>query len=93
MTTSRRSETSRLTYAWLATCALTIGSALVAANDRRRDVANVAVGLVVLGFAAAKAWLLLQEFMEVRLAPRWLRLFAVVWLSGLTTAIVVLYLQ
>ena len=88
-----RSETSRITYVWLATCVLTIASAVVAATRGASQTANVGVSLAVLGIGAAKARLIMREFMEVRTAPPWLRLFTDVWLFGLLATIVVLYLQ
>ena len=88
------SERARITYAWGAACALTVVSAIVAtvAGADHRS-ANVVVSLLVLGMGAGKAWLILEEFMEVRTAPSWLQLTARTWLVGLLAAIVVLYLQ
>ena len=90
----RVSPDRRITAVWLIACILTVVSAIVATlaeGDHRT--ANVAVTLVVLGMGALKAHLILDEFMEIRTAPRWLRLLARLWLVGLLTAIVVLYLQ
>jgi hypothetical protein len=83
----------RLIAVWLVACALTLASALIVATTGDGPGANAALTFVVLGFGAAKVWLILEEFMEVRAGPTWLRLVANLWLVGLLVAIVVLYLQ
>ena len=89
-----RTADGRITAAWLIACVLTVASAVTATvAEGDHGGANVVVTLVVLGMGAAKAWLILDEFMEVRTAPPWLRLLARVWLIGLLAALVVLYLQ
>ena len=88
------SQRARITYVWVGASALAVVSAVVATvatTDHRSG--NVAVSLVVLGMGAAKAWLILEEFMEVRTAPSWLQLTARLWLVGLLAVIIVLYLQ
>jgi preprotein translocase subunit SecG len=49
--------------------------------------------LAVLAFGAIKARLIVQEFMEVRTAPRWLRRLTDAWLAGLFITVLVLYLS
>ena len=84
----------RITVVWLIACGLTVASAIVAAvAEGDHHGANAVASLVVLGMGAAKAWLILEEFMEVRTSPPWLRLIARSWLVSLLVAIVILYLQ
>lgn len=84
----------RITVVWLIACALTVLSAIVAFVAEEADRGgNAAASVIVLGMGAAKAWLILDEFMEVRTSPPWLRLMARSWLAALMVAIVVLYLQ
>jgi hypothetical protein len=90
----RAPENARITTVWIATCALTGLSALVAWLSRgNQNTASTGISLVVLAIGGVKARLILQEFMEVRTAPAWLRLLSEVWLFGLLAAIVILYLQ
>jgi len=90
MITNRRSDTGRLTSVWLALCGLTVVSAVAAAafDDGRH---NVTVGLVVLLIGACKARLVLQEFMELRHAPRWLGRLTDAWLLGVVAFVAVMH--
>lgn len=89
-----RTATRRITVAWLAACLLTVVSALVATvTDSGEHRASTLVSVLVLGLGAAKAWLILEEFMEIRVAPTWLQAVARGWLAVLVLGIVVLYLQ
>jgi lysylphosphatidylglycerol synthetase-like protein (DUF2156 family) len=89
-----RTADRRITAAWLAACALTVTSAVVATvTDSAEHEASTLVSILVLGLGAAKAWLILDEFMEIRVAPTWLRAAARGWLAVLVVGIVVLYLQ
>ena len=90
MTTDRRSTTGRLTSVWLSLCGLTVVSAAAAAvfDDGHHD---VAVGLVVLLIGAGKARLVLQEFMELRHAPRWLGRVTDLWLGGVVAFVAVMH--
>jgi heme/copper-type cytochrome/quinol oxidase subunit 4 len=91
---TERTAARRITVAWLAACVLTVVSALVATvTDSAEHRASTLVSVLVLGLGAAKAWLILDEFMEIRTAPTWLRLAARGWLAVLVAGIVVLYLQ
>ena len=42
---------------------------------------------------AVKSRLIIRHFMEVRTAPRWLKVFTDVWLAALVATIAALYLQ
>jgi hypothetical protein len=85
-------DTKRITYVWIALTAVTIVTWLLghAENGYGRN-ATTAVALVVLAIAFGKVYLIIQHFMEVRSSPRWLRIFADVWIAALATAIVALY--
>jgi hypothetical protein len=78
-----RHGSRRLTYVWLALCALTIGSAMAAATAG--DGHQVAISLVVLLVGAVKVRLVLQEFMELRHAPAWLARLTDAWLLFVVT--------
>jgi caa(3)-type oxidase subunit IV len=90
MTAIERRGASRLTYVWLALCGLTALSAVAAAafDDGHH---NVTVGLVVLLIGAVKARLVLQEFMELRHAPRWLGRITDLWLTGVAAFVAIMH--
>ncbi|KBR64853.1 hypothetical protein X425_01489 [Mycobacterium avium XTB13-223] len=50
----------------------------------------ITVAVVVLGFI--KGRIIIQYFMEVRTAPRWLKLFTDAWLTVLWAGIFAIYL-
>ncbi|MFY1621346.1 cytochrome C oxidase subunit IV family protein, partial [Micromonospora sp. WMMD736] len=73
--------TARITYVWLALCALTIGSWLLAPAGPTHSLdASVPITIAVLAMAAVKCRLILSHFMEVRTAPGWLRIAVDGWL-------------
>jgi Prokaryotic Cytochrome C oxidase subunit IV len=85
--------TARLTYVWLILCAITIAAwGLGSAHRPGVLVASVPITVAVLVMALIKARLIIQEFMEVRTAPRWLRVFTDVWLVVLWGALLAIYL-
>lgn len=55
-------------------------------------VASVGITIAVLLMGIIKARLIIQYFMEVRSAPRWLRLFTDIWLLTLWGTIFAIYL-
>ena len=83
--------TARLTYVWLILCAVTI-IAWALGSAHAALVASVPITVAVLVLALVKARLVIQEFMEVRTAPRWLRVFTDVWLVVLWGALLGIYL-
>ena len=93
MSAPPRTQDARITSVWVATCALTIASAIAAARFGHGQAGKVGLSLAVLAIGAAKAALILRDFMELRTAPRWLRWFGGIWLSALFATIVVLYLR
>lgn len=89
----RLSPGVRTDVVWLVTSVLTVVAAVLAATLSRHHVnPSTAEALVVLGIAAVKARLVLQEFMEVRSAPTWLRHGTDGWLVVLWLTVLVLFL-
>ena len=82
--------TSRITWTWALLSALTMVSWALAAT--RRYSPGTAVTIVVLAIAAVKTRTVIRQFMEVRVAPRWLRRATDAWLAVLMAAIIGLYL-
>jgi len=82
--------TSRITRTWALLSALTIVSWALAAT--RRFSPSTAVTIVVLAIAAVKTRIVIRQFMDVRVAPHWLRRATDAWLAVLMAAIIGLYL-
>ena len=84
----------RTTLTWLVLCAITIGTWWLAPGHRGGGSAvasvPITVAVVLLGFI--KGRLIIRTFMEVRTAPRWLRLATDGWLVVLWAAILGIYL-
>ena len=81
---------ARVTWAWALLSALTVVSWVLAAT--RRFSPSTAVTIVVLSIAAVKTRIVIRQFMEVRVAPHWLRRATDAWLAVLMAAIIGLYL-
>ncbi|WP_062897314.1 cytochrome C oxidase subunit IV family protein [Mycobacterium avium] len=90
MTTAVRTTT----YAWIILSAITIASWWLAPGHTRGGAAAasapITVAVVLLGFI--KGRMIIQYFMEVRTAPRWLKLFTDAWLTVLWAAVLAIYL-
>lgn len=85
--------TARLTGVWLILSAITVVTWwLGPAHTRGTPTASVAITIAVLALALVKAHLIIQNFMEVRTAPWWLRLSTDAWLLALWGAILAIYL-
>ena len=82
--------TSRITWAWALLAALTVVSWVLAATHRFSP--STAVTIVVLAIAAVKTRIVIRQFMDVRVAPHWLRRATDAWLAVLMAAIIGLYL-
>jgi hypothetical protein len=81
------------TIAWIVLCAMTIGSWWLAPAHSGAAVApslSITVAVIVFGFI--KSRLIIRYFMEVRTAPRWLRLATDGWLAALWVGVLVIYL-
>lgn len=53
---------------------------------------NAIVALVVL-FGLAKCWLIVQHYMEVRHAPRWLQIVTTAWMVILWSTLLALFVR
>ncbi|MGX9673399.1 cytochrome C oxidase subunit IV family protein [Mycobacterium sp. HM-7] len=82
----------RTTAVWAGLSAITVVSWFLAPAHHAQPVAaSTPITLGVLALAVIKTRLIIQEFMEVRTAPLWLRLATDGWLVALFGAIVVSY--
>lgn len=92
--TSPRAITARsINLAWLVLVAITIGSSWLAPAHLAGTVQpSTAITVVVVLLAAVKSRVIIQYFMEVRTAPRWLIRATDAWLAVLVAAVLGLYL-
>jgi hypothetical protein len=82
-----------ITWAWLALVAITIGSGWLAPAHVAGTVQpNTVITCLVVLLAAIKSRVIIQYFMEVRAAPRWLIRATDAWLAILVAAILGIYL-
>jgi hypothetical protein len=71
---------------------VTLLSWYLATNGGRHPMtANLAISAVVLFIALLKARVILREFMEVRLAPAWVRRSSDCWLAAMFAALFVVH--
>jgi Prokaryotic Cytochrome C oxidase subunit IV len=88
------SATRMTTYTWIILSAITIISWWLAPGHTRGSAAvasvPITVAVVLLGFI--KGRMIIQYFMEVRAAPRWLKLFTDAWLTVLWGGVLAIYL-
>lgn len=83
----------RTNIVWMMLSAVTVVSwGLASLRGRSEFSASTAVTVAVLLIAAFKVRLIIQEFMEVRFGPSWLRRLTDGWLAALLAAVLVLYL-
>ena len=79
----RHSAAPTTTYAWIILSAITILSWWPAPGHTRGAAAvasaPITVALILLGFITGR--MIIRYFMEVRTAPRWLKLFTAAWLT------------
>jgi cytochrome c oxidase subunit 4 len=89
-----RTSTARLTYVWLFLSAITVLSCWLghSAHSAHHLVASTPVTIGVLAIGLVKSRLILQQFMEVRTAPTWLRRFTDGWLVLFWTTVLAIYL-
>jgi hypothetical protein len=83
------------TYAWIILSAITMVSWSLAPGHTRGAAAvasaPISVAVILLGFI--KGRMIIQYFMEVRTAPRWLKLFTDGWLTILWAGVLAIYLH
>jgi caa(3)-type oxidase subunit IV len=86
-------DVRRITWVWIALSAITIGTWWLghASNDPS-SATRAAVTIAALAIAGVKVHLVIENFMEVRTAPRWLRVATLAWLVVLLGLIVLVYL-
>lgn len=83
------SESQRLTLTLGVLCAVTLVTWWLGHETAGH---SAVIGLSVLAIAFVKVLLIISEFMEVRTAPRWLRLFTTGWLAAVAAVSVSLFL-
>lgn len=86
-------ETRAMTVAWLGLSAVTVISWWLAPGRSAGHAGTsipITVAAILLGFV--KCRVIIRYFMEVRTAPRWLRLSTDGWLVMLWAAVLVIYL-
>ncbi|CRZ18072.1 cytochrome C oxidase subunit IV family protein [Mycolicibacterium neworleansense] len=81
-----------VTRTWLVLVAITIGSWWLApAQYSDTLAASVPITALVLALTLIKSRLIIRQFMEVRAAPRWLKLATDGWLAVLFGAVFAIY--
>ncbi|MGU3650112.1 cytochrome C oxidase subunit IV family protein [Mycolicibacterium sp. A43C] len=85
-------DTKRLTYVWIVLSVVTVVTWLLGHEPKFGRHATIAIALAILGIAFVKVYLIIRHFMEVRMAPLWLRIVSGGWLVMLAGSIVALYL-
>ncbi|WP_029108153.1 cytochrome C oxidase subunit IV family protein [Mycobacterium sp. URHD0025] len=82
-----------VTRTWLVLVAITVGSWWLAPAQYSEALrASVPITALVLALTLVKSRLIIRQFMEVRTAPRWLKLATDGWLVVLFGAIFTIYL-
>lgn len=89
-TVASRITAARVTWTWALLSMLTMLSWTLAAD--RRFSPSTALTIGILAIAAVKTRLVIRQFMDVRVAPAWLRRATDAWLVILTAAVIALYL-
>jgi cytochrome c oxidase subunit IV len=80
-----------LTIVWALLVTVTIVSWLTARDGGAAHVVNPTVTVIVLLIAAVKTLLVMWHFMEVRHAPRWLKVTTSSWLVALVALLLGFY--
>ncbi|HEY1841321.1 MAG TPA: cytochrome C oxidase subunit IV family protein [Mycobacterium sp.] len=81
------------TYAWVVLSVITIVSWWLAPGHAHgAAVPSVPITLAVTLLAFIKGRVIIRYFMEVRAAPRWLKLFTDAWLATLWAGVLAIYL-
>ncbi len=91
MTTSPLPIRNRLTIVWAVLAMVTVVSWLTARDGGAAHVVNATVTVVVLLIAAVKTQLVIWYFMEVRHAPRWLKVTTGGWAAALFALLLSVY--
>jgi hypothetical protein len=81
------------TYVWIILSAITIVSWWLApAHGHGAAVPSVSITVAVILLAFIKGRMIIRYFMEVRTAPRWLKLTTDAWLIALWAGVLAIYL-
>ena len=81
------------TYAWLVLSAVTVVSWWLApGHTGGHAVANASITVAVALLGIVKGRIIIRYFMEVRTAPRWLKITTDAWLIALWATILAIYL-
>lgn len=81
------------TYVWIILSAITIVSWWLApAHSHGTAVPSVSITVAVILLAFVKGRMIIRYFMEVRTAPRWLKLTTDAWLIALWAGVLAIYL-
>ena len=88
------SASRAITYAWVVLSAITVASWWLA-PDHAAGVAtsSASISIAVVALAFIKSRIIIRYFMEVRTAPRWLRLATDGWLAALWLGVLAVYLH
>jgi hypothetical protein len=82
----------RLSIAWLLLIAVTLLSAMIGgAHGFAATGHSAEATFAVLGIAFAKVWLVMSNFMDVRRAPRPLKVICAIWLLAVLTILLAVY--
>jgi hypothetical protein len=82
-----------VTRVWILLCAITVVSWWLApGHSGATAVASVPITLAVVSLGFIKGRLIIRYFMEIRTAPRWLKVSTDAWLTALWVAILGIYL-
>ena len=84
--------TRTTTYAWLVLSAITVVSWWLAPGHTGHAVANAPITAAVVLLGIVKGRIIIRYFMEVRTAPRWLKITTDAWLIVLWATILAVYL-
>jgi len=90
----QRSPARAITCAWIVLSAITVLSWWLAPGQRHgaTSTASLPVTAAVVLLGLVKGRLVIRYFMEVRTAPRWLRVATDGWLIVLWSAVLLIYL-
>jgi hypothetical protein len=88
------SESRAITWVWGVLVLITIGTGWLApaAHTSHLAQASLPITALVLALALIKSRLIIRYFMEVRTAPRWIKVASDAWLVALFGAVIVIYL-
>ncbi|WP_431239224.1 cytochrome C oxidase subunit IV family protein [Mycolicibacterium aichiense] len=82
-----------VTAVWVVLCVITVVSWwLSPAHTATASVASLPITIAVVVLGIVKSRLIIRYFMEVRTAPRWLRMATDAWLAILWLGVLAIYL-